>query len=343
MREELLAAFATAIGACDPARAVARSWQPDGRRVFALAVGKCALAMARGLGPVHLGLLVAPDDVQLAGWSCMQAAHPVPDERSVAAGAAAIALVEAAEPGDVVVCLLSGGASALLEQPRVPLAELVARVSAAMAAGAPIAELNALRTSLSTIKGGQLAARSRAPIVTLAVSDVVGDRIDVIGSNPMGTGTVILPMHAFADAFRAGLAGQGVVARRLDPPLTGDVEDVADRLVREGDAIVAYGEPTLVVPEEHGVGGRAQQLALLLARRIAGTARCAFVAGSDGRDGPTDAAGAFVDGTTWARVADGDRALARRDAGSALDRAGAVIRTGATGVNLGDVVYVGAS
>src|SRR5262245_6075998 len=182
------------IAACDPASRVrealgapAIAARLAGRRRCAVAIGKAALAMARGAGEVAAGIAVVPRGVSGAlpvGWQLLEASHPEPDERSVAAGAAVLGLVRSARESDVVLALLSGGASALAEQPIIELAEFVATIRAVMAAGAAIDEINAVRSALSTIKAGQLALASAAPVITLAVSDVIGDPLAVIGSGP---------------------------------------------------------------------------------------------------------------------------------------------------------------
>jgi len=424
-RELAEAAFARAVRACalDRRVAAALAGVPElagARRRLGIAIGKAALAMARG-APVERGIAVVPAGGRAAeegapagggspalaapsvpasgGWRVIEASHPEPDARSEAAGRAVRELVAGAAAGDVVIALISGGASALVEQPRVPLAELRALAGALMAAGAPIGELNAVRGALSELKAGRLALACAAPIVTLVASDVVGDRLDVIGSGPTigpwlaapgapvevglaeearrrdalailawyglaapaalaatiaprrvaraDRAILVAPMAAFADAACAALAAAGVRARRLDPPLEGDAAAAARRLAAEAGPFVAWGEPTLRVPGDHGEGGRAQQAALALARLVRGTPRALLVAGTDGVDGPPPRgrpppAGAFVDGGTWDAIAragvDPDRALARCDAGPALAAASALFVPGPTGVNHADVV-----
>jgi hydroxypyruvate reductase len=208
-----------------------------------------------------------------------------------------------------------------------------------MGRGVPIAELNALRTSLSRIKGGQLARAAKAPVITLAVSDVIGDDLHVIGSGPSvpcAAAEVIVPMRAFAEAVHARLP----VLPFHEQPMQGEVTDL--------ERGIHWGEPTLAIPADHGEGGRAQQLALELARRLRGSDQSAFVAGSDGIDGPAPAnrpapAGAYVDGTTWDAIGDAvaTRALERRDAGTALAAVGALVITGPTGINHADLAVVG--
>jgi hydroxypyruvate reductase len=344
-------AFRAAVIACDPGAHVHAAMQqrvPRGRAIYGIAVGKAALAMARAAGPVVHGIAVAPqlDGRALPlGWTARDAAHPLPDERSVAAGATVLDVVRAAEPDDLVLALVSGGASALIEQPTVPLAELRTRIEQAMASAMPIRELNELRGSLSKLKHGRLAAASRAPVVTLAVSDVIGDDLHVIGSGPTvpcAHAEVLVPMRAFAEAMHARLSF--IPLHRT--PVQGLVEIAA----RELGPGVWWGEPTMLVPEDHGEGGRAQQLALELAALLSGTDLSAFVAGSDGVDGPPPKnrpapAGAYVDGTTWDAIVaagiDPAEALARRDAGTALAAVGALVITGPTGINHADVAVVG--
>lgn len=349
--------FRAAVVECDPATLVARELPfalPTGdRAVLGIAIGKAALAMARGAGPVARGIAVAPqlDGKPLPlGWSARDSSHPEPDERSEAAARAVIDVVRAAGKGDVVLALVSGGASSLVELPieGVTLAELRARVRARMASGASIHELNLLRSQLSAIKGGKLAQLSAAPVVTLAISDVIGDDPAVIGSGP----TIA---HRLGDRVQV-IANLATFARALgvaliEQPMQGDVAAVADALAALSwrPTCVAWGEPTVVVPPDHGEGGRAQQLALELAKRIRGTPRAALVAGTDGQDGPRPRdraapAGAFVDGTTWDAIVraglDPQRALDRRDAGSALHAVGALFVTGPTGVNHADVAIL---
>lgn len=342
-RDVCEAAFLAAVRACDPGNAV-RTSLPRGPLV-GLAIGKAAIAMARGAGPVSRGLAITVVDEPVPlGWRVMLASHPVPDASSVQAAIAAQRLVDSCTADETLVCLISGGTSALVEMPRdgLTLGELVEKTNRAMAAGAAIRELNALRTDLSAIKGGKLVARCKARVVTLIVSDVIGDDPHVIGSGTTirDETIVVAPMASFGVAIATGLR-----AHHITEPFAADVRDVADELARTTGLVVGWGEPTVHVPEGHGEGGRAQQLALELAHRLRGTDRAAFIAGSDGIDGPTRAAGAYVDGTTWDAVIqagiDAEDALRRCDAGRVLDAVGALVITGPTGINFGDVMIVG--
>jgi len=355
-RDVCIAAFTEAVAKCSPMRLVRESLErhPVRRPVIGLAVGKAAIAMAHGAGLIERGLCITnviTGEALHPRWQVMTASHPFPDESSVAAGRAALALVESASEDDTILALISGGASSLLELPApgITLDELRRRTSELMASGAPIHELNALRTSLSALKGGKLASRSLAPIVTLVISDVVGDDPRVIGSGPTVLDDervdVIAPMSLFGEAIHAALAVRGVHATRQPTPLSGDVLQVAADLASTQGPLVAWGEPTVRLPAQPGQGGRATQLALALAEHLRGSTRSAFVAASDGRDATTDAAGAYVDGTTWGRIAEKgispDEALANCDAYSALAAVNALFAPGPTGINHADVVVLG--
>jgi glycerate-2-kinase len=159
-------------------------------------------------------------------------------------------------------------------------------------------------------------------------------------------------MVCFAEAIIKELAKHTNRPVTLLEPIATDAaiaaEEIAKR-VRDSAAdaiVVAWGEPTITVPEDHGEGGRAQQLALVLAKHLGGIERSALAIGSDGSDGPPPRdrptpAGAFVDGATWDRIVGAEAALARCDAGSVLASIGALVITGSTGINHADVVIVG--
>lgn len=201
--------YRAALVAVEPAAAVRRHLDREGDalvvagaqirvsgRLVVVAVGKAAVAMAVGadevLGDlVGSGLIVTKvghaGEAGPRSWPVYEAAHPVPDERSVAAGRAVLSLVGDLAAGDVLLALISGGGSALLEAPRSPvsLEDLAAATDLLLRAGAPIHDLNALRTPLSLIKGGGLRrAAGAATVITLVLSDVLGNDPRVIASGP---------------------------------------------------------------------------------------------------------------------------------------------------------------
>jgi hydroxypyruvate reductase len=345
-----------------------------GRRLWIAAVGKAAGAMARGAvqalagegARLAGGLVVVPDGCDVdeevlaaAGLEVRRAAHPEPDERSLVAGYELIALARACAPGDLLLVLVSGGASALasVPAPGLTLADKRARIHALAAGGVAIGELNQARRQMSAIKGGQLARVCPAPVVTLVASDVPGDDPEVVGSGPTvpaRPGDLVRVIAGLGRLRREAAAAARARRRAVivdDEDLVGDVDAVAARVLAAtaslppGRLWIAGGEWTVALPVGAGRGGRARQLALVLARELAGDPRrVALVGASDGVDGTGPEAGAIVDGQTWARLAaagiDADAALARRDAGPALAAIGASLPGGPTGVNHADLVLI---
>ena len=198
LRRDALAIFRAALAAADPKAAVLRELarlNPSRyRNIYVVGAGKAGAAMAqaaeRALGKrITAGLINVKDDhtLPLRRIELNECAHPEPDERGER-GARRIAEIAAqAAQDDLVLCLISGGASALLPLPAPPvtLAEKRAVTKLLLHAGADIHEMNAVRKHLSLIKGGQLARlASPARVEALLLSDVVGDDLDVIGSGP---------------------------------------------------------------------------------------------------------------------------------------------------------------
>ena len=178
-----------------------------------------------------------------------------------------------------------------------------------------------------------------------------GDDVAVIGSGigsvpqdaPFAAHMSVVASNRVArDAAMQKATALGLHTVENSEILYGDVNDIAaslaPRLIASAKGISVYGgEPTVVLPDPAGQGGRNQALALLLAREIQGIRGLTIlVGGTDGSDGPTDAAGAIIDGETW-RPGAAD-ALARADSGTWLDRRGALVRTGPTGTNVMDLL-----
>ena len=216
-RKLLREVFEAALGAVQPKRILQRSAVVDGvwripvasrlltvplppGRVRVIALGKAGAAAAEGahnaLGQyLHDGLVITKHghaDADLdKRWQVIEAAHPVPDESSIRSGEAALQFARQGVPGDLLVVLLSGGASSLaaVPAPGVTLAEKRNLTQALLRAGADIYQLNRVRRALSQIKAGGLAAASSAPVLTLAVSDVLDNDPAVIGSGPTLAGS----------------------------------------------------------------------------------------------------------------------------------------------------------
>lgn len=340
----------------DTAVAHALDHDPIPRPDLILAVGKAAVAMAKPafarFGPVPTLAITKHDHSEPGlGFAVLEAAHPVPDASSLTAGARLLAAVRAAAEGAHLLLLVSGGASALVEAPRpgVTLDDIAALNRALLAAGLDIAAMNAERTRLSQIKGGGLLDHFRGARVTvLAVSDTRGDRIETIGSGiglchpraRLALDSRIVASNTVARAAAVAKAQElGLAVRLNGETLYDDVAACADQMAEDlgGPGLYLWGgEPTVILPANPGRGGRNQALALRMAKRIAGQGDVSLlVAGTDGSDGPTTAAGGLVDGSSWGAGA--DAALATADSGSYLDRRGALFTTGPTGTNVMDL------
>ncbi|MDD2525723.1 MAG: DUF4147 domain-containing protein [Bacteroidales bacterium] len=388
------------------------------RHIFIIGAGKATALMASELESILGERLTAGHIVVKQGQGCTlkrikvsEAAHPIPDQRGVEATKELLAMAEKAGKEDLVLCLLSGGASSLLaDYPKgASLDDLIAVNRLLIESGADIQQINTVRKHLSTVKGGQLAkAIAPAFFVTLILSDVIGDSLDVIASGPTTADS-----SSFADAWRVleeydllsrfplsmvhylrkGMEGVvpetpkpgdplfargrsllignnslaleaakakaeelGFTVRILTSALQGEVGMAADTVldeaiqiqndpsVRKPFCLLAGGEPTIKVTGS-GVGGRNQHFALYCATRLDGmqgiTVLCA---GSDGTDGPTDAAGAVVDGDTFVEALekniDARAYLEACDSYAFFRQVGGHILTGNTMTNVMDLIVV---
>ncbi len=431
--------LAAALAAVDPAAAVRRALHRQGetlivrdrsydlaafRRLIVIGAGKAGAPMAQAVAEVlgdHIddGFVVvkykhtlAPGQVA-APLRLVEAGHPTPDQAGLEAGAEVLRRAEQAGPDDLVICLLSGGGSALLEAlaPGLTLADLQATTDLLLASGASIRAINTLRKRLSLVKGGQLArAIAPATCLTLVLSDVVGSPLDAIASGPtspdpstwaeawavverynlagrlpaavrqrLAAGrdgalpetpkpgdpifaqnqTVVVADNAIAaEAARIEAERQGYHALILTTFLEGEAREAAKFIValaREVQThhrplappacLILGGETTVTLADcpHPGRGGRNQELALAAALALAGNDGVTVVSlGSDGSDGPTDAAGGIVDGGTVARGLavglDATDHLRRHDAYPLLAAAGDLLRTGPTRTNVNDLV-----
>lgn len=326
------------------------------RRVVLLGAGKASGAMAvaceAALGErLARGLVVVGEDGRypLRHTDVAVGSHPVPHEDSLRAGEALLERAAALEADDLCIFLLSGGASSLCEalRPGVSLEELQDATRDLLASGAPIEEINHVRRSLSRLKAGGLAEATRARIVTVALSDVASNDPRVIGSGPTVKDdagpdyVVVADAETLAASATRRLAARGLSVVR-GPRLVGEAARVGAAMASAcdaGTAQVRVGETTVTLGDGVGRGGRNQELALAFALQAAETDVALAALGTDGRDGPTDAAGAIVDGTTLARGGPGAAAaLSGHDAYPYLEGAGDLLRTGPTGSNLADLL-----
>jgi len=389
------------------------------RSVDVIAAGKAAAAMlttfveACGVVPrtmLGVGPRRAATDTPLpAAAIWCDAGHPFPDQGSVEGARRALEIASTAGTDDVLVVLLSGGGSALMTMPA-PGISLEAKQQTAktlMAQSADIYELNTVRKHLSGIKGGRLAAASRGRVLTLAVSDVVGDDLSVIASGPTvpdestfadslrvlsvrggvdlypqevvshlqrgvageipespkkgdprmarAVAHVIGPQRAAIDGARKAAEALGYHVDVVPEPVTGEARVTArSHLAMVSGTlgsmprplcVISSGETTVTVVGR-GKGGRNQEFALAMAPLLdtVGSNVVATSIGTDGIDGPTDAAGAVVDPTTLRRAeAQGlepQTFLDNNNAYEFFDRLGDLIHTGPTNTNVGDLQII---
>lgn len=330
-----------------------------------IAVGKAASGMCAGAlaasNPDCPALLVTKyDHTDQTMWAApnvtvIESAHPVPDQHSLDAGKEMLATVDAMAPGSKLLLLVSGGTSALSEAlpDDVSLADWQQLTDQMLAAGYNIGQINTRRKETSQIKDGKLLLNFKgAEVRVLAISDVEGDSIATIGS---GTGdTKRCPTKSSVDLIATNEVARTAAATKAkalgftvndnQECLYDDVlvlsERIGQELAKATPGVYIYGgEPTVKLPENPGSGGRNQALALGLAQHIVGRDDILIlVAGTDGSDGPTDAAGGIVDGSTAVNVEQVRDALKRADAGTYLREHDGIFITGPTNTNVMDVV-----
>jgi hydroxypyruvate reductase len=317
--------FDAAVAAASPAACVPL-WleeKPPGR-VIVVGAGKAAASMATVVelqwgGPLE-GIVIVPDG---HGSDCefievVEASHPVPDARGVAATRRILDLVSGLAADDTVICLLSGGGSSLLcaPAPGITLEEKQARTSELLRSGAAIHEINAARRELSAVKGGKLAAAcAPAHVITLIISDVPGNDPSVVASGPTVVDAVSARDADVRILATSDDAMQAAALRAMDlditPYLLGDLAGDARTLAREHAqlavaiaagkgpveppcVILSGGETTVRITGD-GRGGRNGEYGLALALALDGHERITAIAcDTDGIDGAGDNAGCIV-------------------------------------------------
>lgn len=417
LRRQALRIFRAGLKAAAPDRAVLRHVTLKGgtliagkqsydlksfRNIYVLGAGKASAQMARAIERL-LGVRITGGEINvkdghgvpLRRIKINECRHPVPDARGVAGARRIAKIAQRAGEADLIIFLLSGGASALLPLPApgITLAEKQKATQLLLRSGASIHELNCVRKHISRIKGGQLARLAYpAALLTLILSDVIGDDLDVIGSGPTvpdrstsddarailekyqipnklhfeetpkpgdkifeKTNNVIAGSNALAvDAAAAEAQRLGFHTLVLSTFIEGEAREVARvhaaiakeirasrRPVPTPACVISGGETTVTVRGK-GLGGRNQEFALAAALDIAGLNNTVILsAGTDGTDGPTDAAGASADGTTLARAQrlglSAAAHLANNDSYHLFEATGDLIKTGPTGTNVADI------
>ena len=367
-RQLLQLLFDAAVTATSPAACVPL-WledKPKGR-VIIVGAGKAAASMAaiveQEWGPPLEGLVIVPDGhiADCDYVEVVEAAHPVPDERGVAATRRILDLVSNLSPDDTVVCLLSGGGSSLLcaPAPGVTLEQKKTMTGELLKSGAPIQEINAKRRELSAVKGGKLAeACAPAQVVTLIISDVPGNDPSVVASGP----TIVDAASALEADVRilatSDDALQAAALRALDldltPHLLGDLAGDARTLAIEHaqlaldvaagkgpvepPCVILSGGETTVRVKGDGRGGRNGEYGLALALALDGHPRISAIAcDTDGIDGCGDNAGCMVFPDSLRRFAgDVHRIREKNDSYAFFKDLGDLIITGPTRTNVND-------
>ena len=433
-RADALSIFDSALEAADPHRCVTRALKLDGdtlgivedrypvgpsSRIIVLGAGKATPAMATAaediLGPrIAAGAINTKYDHALAlqHIATTECGHPIPDQAGVEGTEQMLSLLQGLDEDALVLCLFSGGGSALMPAPAdgISLAEKQETTQLLLACGATIEEINAIRKHLSRTKGGLLARHSfPARVVSLMLSDVVGDRLDTIASGPTyPDSTSFADCLEIVERYDLGPRLPAGVNARLQGGARGEIPDTpeendpcfarvqnsvvgnsslaieaAEQAARdrgyhtlvlssriEGEtrevagvhaamaqeicdtgrpipppACIISGGETTVTLRGRGKGGRNQEFSLAAAVRLEGWERATVLsAGTDGTDGPTDAAGAVADGTTVGRARglglSAAEHLARNDSYPFFQALDDLVMTGPTNTNVMDLRLV---
>jgi len=390
------------------------------KRLFVVGFGKAACPIAKATED-SFGDLIETGSVITKYGHCSnyllkhvrvyEAGHPVPDKNGLDGTEEIVRLLRDAGDDTLVVCLISGGGSALLVSPPegISLAEKQEITVLLLRSGADIHELNTVRKHISRVKGGRLAEIAYpAHVISLIISDVIGDRLDVIASGPTSAdhstyadalsvlekyrlmdvcpesifthlsrgakgllhetpkegdviferveNTIIGNNQMAIEAAKKKAEEMGFHAEILSTAVSGEARNVGKRLAREAMEIrkarsagrpiclISGGETTVTV-HGNGRGGRNMELALAFAIEVEGIDGITLLsAGTDGTDGPTDAAGAIVDGQTTRKARnlglDPETYLRHNDSYTFFKRIGELFITGPTGTNVMDVQMV---
>jgi len=375
--------------------------------IYLVAIGKAAWTMAHSAreelgGRIKKGIVITKYDHsmgEIPGMEIIEAGHPLSDENTIAGTKKAVAMAQSLGAGDELLFLISGGGSALFEDPLpgLTLADIVDVNKQLLACGADIVEINMIRKRLSGVKAGRFAQVCEpARVFTVVLSDVLGDRLDSIASGPAAPDmSTVEDVTAVVQKYKLTLSDtvKGYLGKETPKSLdnvktviTGSVRtlcisaaDIAAELgytphvlcsemnceAREAGRLISsmakqinggnymfkrpcaviLGGETVVNLKGKGKGGRNQELVLAAAEGIAGLDNLLVLSvGSDGTDGPTDAAGGIVDGTTARRLKEKGQKLRdildNNDAYNGLAAVDSLIITGPTGTNVNDVAVI---
>ena len=404
----ILQILSSALKAVDPAEAVRSHLPSFNGKAHGLGIGKASIPMLTALAeaiPLSSKLAISKhaSSHDQGLFLILLGGHPVPNLGSLRAGERALEFVAAIPENDTLICLISGGGSALMTAPHdgISLEDMQALTSLLLASGARIDEINILRRQLDRVKGGGLAQATKAKVFSLILSDVIGNPLEAIASGPTFPDPTtsedalavlkkyeidkVTPKpilnHLARDSSQASerilalpevtnvivgdneLASiaamkqsqrEGFYAEVLTNELQGEAREVgvmlAQRLKDELSkrqrpfCLIAGGETTVTL-KGNGKGGRNQELALAAVNELRDLEHVMLISlATDGEDGPTDAAGAVVTGDSCKRAEslgfDTADYLSRNDAYHFFDGVGDLIRTGPSGTNVNDLVFL---
>lgn len=375
----------------------------DGKNIFLVSIGKAGFSMAKAasdlLGQkICKGLVITKYDHvkgDLLNIDCYEAGHPISDENTYIATKKALELADGLTEDDLLIFLVSGGGSALFEDPIIETEELEYINKQLLEYGASITEINTIRKRLSNVKGGKFAKRAfPASVYTIILSDIIGDPLDMIASGPaFADSSTKNDAFNIVEKYGLNLSQKVLDLMQVETPkklenvktkITGSVSQLCsfaetrakslgyktliltDRLdcqakeagkflgaiaktyKDQGPIAIISGGETVVNITGDGKGGRNQEIALSAAPYISGLDNIViFSVGSDGTDGPTDAAGGIVDGTSYQNLKDLGldtyKVLKENDSYHALEKINGLVKTGPTGTNVNDfqVILIG--
>lgn len=407
MKNDALKIISSALEAADPYKNVysALKRKPYKKQITVIAVGKAACTMAQaaydalgdkikqGFVLTKYGHAVEMPDV----FTVREAGHPVPDMNSIIHTNEIIEAAKKLNKNDKIVFLLSGGGSALFEEPIVSLETLQDMTEYMLRSGADIYEINLLRKALSNVKDGRFALMCKCHIDCFILSDVLGDRLDMVASGPCCRNTeeqleqinvyckyfnddmqenLNLSRIVFSNTTSAevknttlytvgnidslcrgaskGAEQLGYKSVVVTSALTGEARVQTEKIIAEAldfkskphePTAFIYGGETTVTVHGNGKGGRNQEAALTAAIKLKDESGILFFAfGSDGTDGPTDAAGGFADGNTFDKMMNANidpvQYLDNNNSYNALKAVDSLIITGPTGTNVNDIFVV---
>ena len=412
----ILRILSSALDAVDPAKAVQKHLPNVDGNVYGLGIGKASIPMLTALaealplsGALAIGKHASSLDPSLqlrtSLFPILLGGHPVPSQDSLRAGEHALNFVSALGEDDTLICLISGGGSALMTAPHegISLEDIQALTSLLLASGAAIDEINTLRRQLDRVKGGGLARATKARVISLILSDVIGNPLEAIASGPTvpdpttsEDAIAVLKKYeieeqapdSIRDCLSKTLPSQSIVedggwstrvsntiigdnklaaitameqarkggfgAEILTNELQGEAREVGVMLakklrgettIRQHPFCLIVGGETTVTIRGNGKGGRNQELALAAVNELKGLDNVILISlATDGEDGPTDAAGAVATGESARRAEslgfDAADYLSRNDAYHFFEGLDDLIRTGPSGTNVNDLVFL---